>query len=151
MGTVILSKVYNFRLKKYVKPNDSIDLGNKSFHGALVAVDIVAAYYNKLYRHSPAVISKERILLLPIVIYLRKHSCLRSRMNRHVEKLVSSGILEYWIDRYKDTKYTKIHASRNLQHLNLSQLEGIFFICCVSYCLAFYILLMEIFWSRLMH
>lgn len=115
------------------------------FLGALTSTEISATYYNRYHRNDVAVVlSKERILLLPIVIYLRKYSCLRSPFNQHVEKLTSGGILEHWINRYTHDKYTHFQMRKTPQVLTLSQLGGIFSICGALYFLAFLVFLMEI-------
>lgn len=113
----------------------------------LTSTDTIAAYYNKYHRDDAVLISKERLLMVPIVIYLRKHSCLTLPINRHVEKLINGGIVDHWTERYRDVKYSKKNQMKTPQIMNMSQLAGIFYICCCLYSFAFCVLLLEIVWS----
>lgn len=138
-------------MKIFPSPQQFNDPRNYSFRGVLTTSDIQTAYYNKLNRLTPVVVFKERFFLIPTVIYLRKYSCLRLRIDRNVQKLISSGLMDYWINLYKESEYRKMRLKKKPQTLTLSQLEGILIICGVSYCLAFCIFVFEIYWSRLMH
>lgn len=122
-------------------------LDDDSFNGVFITDDTVYPMYNKLNRRNPShlfPVSKERIAYIYFVFYLRKHSCLTTSLNNHIKYLSSSGIINYYINMYKDAHFMKIQSHKMRQTLSLYQMQGIFLICAVLYLVAFITFLIEL-------
>lgn len=136
-----------FRLEMYDEDLQHFrDLKDPSFRGIYTVSEIKAGYYNKLQRHdteSYVSISKQRLMMVPIVFHLRKHSCLTAPINNRLEKLVNSGLMEHWVDEYRDAKYSTVRKIRTPQTLTMDQIKGIFYICAALHATALIVFVVE--------
>lgn len=90
------------------------------------------------------IVSKQRIAMFPIVLYLRKHSCLTEPINDRLRRIINGGLMEHWINKYRDVKYTRIRTIRTPQILTMEQIQGIFYICAVLHAIALVTFIIEV-------
>lgn len=113
----------------------------------------VIDYYNRRhYRQGLHVErSKKRIMLIPIVLYLQQMSCLEEPINVLINRLVSSGIIEFWASslhtplgrggRHEDDQ-------REPQQMNMHQLLGTFWVCACMLAVATLVFVAELISQR---
>lgn len=94
------------------------------------------------FRKPKLLMTKEYIKMYPIVMYVRKTTCLKVTFDRQIAALHSSGLVEHWQKSY--TKTVKDPEDRNPKKLKIDQFIGIIEICAVMYALSFFVFIMEL-------
>lgn len=95
----------------------------------------VIDYYNRQHYRQELHVerSKFRIMLIPIVFYLQRMSCIEEPFNELINCLVESGIIDYWASTLHTPLGHGRHEGeqREPQRLNMHQLLGTFWVCAV--------------------
>lgn len=100
---------------------------DSNFKGAILtskdhlAYRNIQSYPNRYYNHAPEVIFGNNL-----VIYLNKNSCLTSRIDSYIVRLVSAGLIDIWAAKYIDKSFLKRKFSDEAKALKYSQLIGAF-------------------------
>lgn len=142
----------HFRLQLYDEDIQHFrNLRDVAFHGIYTVSHIKANYYNMLHRNNSearVTVTKQRLAMLPIVLYLRKHSCLTAPIDVYLQRILRSGLMEHWMNMYRDFEYTRFRMARTPQILTMAQIQGIFYICAGLYALALLVLAWEIAFAK---
>lgn len=109
------------------------------------ATDII--YRNQQhYKEFVLTVCKEQVLTVNIVMYFPKNFYLRDAIDRKIRSLSTSGLLQYWTQKYADPKF--INIKRNMQSgpkkLNVHHLFGVLNIWAIGLTIALFIFLLEI-------
>lgn len=86
---------------------------------------------------------KESVLTFNIVIYFRKHFFLRSEINKKIESLLSSGIIEYWVKSEFDSRLPK-YEDKSPRNLNLDDLRGPFVLMMGLHAVSLIVFILEV-------
>lgn len=140
--------VFFFRLRKYDESTSSPfdHLKDISFRGVIIIRDISALYHNTILNRDSnnfISISKEKISTTLLVFYLRKHSCLTAAFNKHLLKMISSGLIGRSVKEYRDMKYLYVRRDKAPKVLLLDQVVGVFLLCFGLYAIALFVFLLE--------
>ncbi|XP_055325489.1 uncharacterized protein LOC129579433 [Sitodiplosis mosellana] len=111
------------------------ELKKPQFHGAFVTTNDIIGYHNLLYFKTGTIRpSKQRIFLLPLSIFMEKHSCLESIINQQIELFTSNGLIEKWSNVYREKL---IIARKRPRHqpkkLKLVEVSGAYIIMAYLY------------------
>lgn len=120
-------------------------LYNENFPGVFVTSETMVGYFNmQNYQRGIVDSSKEKIFSLPFAMYLKKHSCLTSTIDGHVQRLASNGFLAHWWKKYQDTRFLKNRLTKTPQILTMDQIQGIHYICFYLHIISIIIFLLEL-------
>lgn len=98
-----------------------------TFKGAVLRSLTMSLYVNQIKpKNERFQICKEVFLNIPVVIYSLKDFYLLDEMNEEIEKLRSTGLIEYWNYEYVDKKFLKIEEVKAPSKLNFDHLLGSF-------------------------
>lgn len=138
-----LSKKHNcyfmpifFSLKLHDGSFDILEaLKSREFHGSYVTTRDVIGYHNQLFFQTGTLRpSKERILLLPLSIFVNKHSCLESIINHQIERFTSNGMIERWCNFYQENLMIARKQTRQQpKKLKFIEISGALKLCIILY------------------
>lgn len=93
---------------------------------------------------------KELYMMIPVIIYFPKHSYLISSMNRILERLVDSGLIEYWASHETSSEYWNIKVGNvGPKQLKSKHLLGPFQMMAIGSFLALLAFSLELFLVKL--
>jgi hypothetical protein len=87
---------------------------------------------------------KESVLTFNIVIYFRKHFFLRSEINKIIDHLLSSGIIEYWVKNEFENRAGNDDKDKSPRNLNLDDLRGPFILMLVLHGVSLIVFILEV-------
>jgi hypothetical protein len=109
---------------------------------------ITAHYLNKKSRSAKNAISREVFMTIPIVIYSRQDFYLLNSINEEIEKLKSSGLIDFWT--YASIKRDQSPTISSLpQALQVKHFKGIFYIVALGWTVSFVAAVCECFIKKL--
>ncbi|XP_037040009.1 uncharacterized protein LOC119077005 isoform X2 [Bradysia coprophila] len=112
-----------------------LKLMDNDFKGAYITTEASVAYYNKKHVANNSYFvrsTKDRVLLMPMCIYFRKHSCLTDAFDEQIKLYTDSGLINNWVSQFSQKKYLQFQSTSNQrshQKLKLSQFSGTFGLC----------------------
>jgi hypothetical protein len=143
--TSILSSV------KYISPTDNRLYQEKTFDpyfkGSVITTLDEVIYYNTLnIRNKTFQICKEHITTAQIVIVFQRNSYLTKAFNEKLQLLKANGVLNFWISRHMDTKFTKIEEEKvkTPKKLTIKKLLGSFQVWIGGLCIAGLMFVVEV-------
>lgn len=113
------------------------------------------SYYNLQHARDGQALTtvRKRFCLMPLSIYLRRHSYLTRPINEQILNLFANGLILSWSKIFVNDRFLRPEKMKTLLHeprrLSMLQIEGAFQICGCLYCIAFLVFLLELFISRL--
>lgn len=107
------------------------ELKRPEFHGSFVTTLDVIGHHNLLFFKTGMIRpSKERIFLLPLSIFMHKHSCLEPIINRQIELFSSNGMIEKWCNVYQEKLVIARKQPRQQpKKLKFIEISGAYKIC----------------------
>lgn len=97
------------------------------------------------YKEFVLIVCKEQVLTVNIVMYFPKNFYLRDAIDRKIRSLSTSGLLQYFTQKYADPKFLNIkNEQRGPKRLNVHHLFGVFNIWAIGLAIALFIFLLEI-------
>lgn len=98
---------------------------DSSFKGALAQSFIKVLYHNSMRNRSERlVICREVVSAAPIVIYTRKNYFLLEAINAQIEKLKSSGLINYWRRKFLNKNFMTRRTHSGPRILTVDNLSG---------------------------
>lgn len=108
---------------------DLLDLVDENFEGAYLAGAQVIDYVNLMnFPNVNLLKTKDYLLLTPVCIYFRKHSCLLKPLNNQISLYINSGLIKSWTNQYKLPTYKESELSLP-KALRFNQISGIVNVC----------------------
>lgn len=110
---------------------------------------LAAGFYNTVHKNRTVLLSRERIFIVPVVIYFRKHSCLAMSMDTQIQFYQVAGLLQKWLTNFYDERVLRMDAEQTglergeHRPLRLLQVSGAFQMCAYMLMLAVLILVAE--------
>lgn len=106
-----------------------------SIHGSFVTTLDIIGYHNQLFHKSGTIRpSKERLFLLPLSIFMQKHSCLESTINHQIESFSMNGLIEKWGNVYREKLIIARKRPREPpKKLKLIEVSGAYQLCAFLY------------------
>lgn len=101
------------------------------FHGSFVtSLDHIGYHNLQHFKTGTIRPSRSRIFLLPLSIFMQKHSCLEPIINQQIELFRSNGLIEKWSSVYRE----KLIAARKRlrqppQKLKFIEISGAYQLC----------------------
>lgn len=103
---------------------------NPDFHGSFVTTEDFIGWQNS----SAIRRSKERIFLLPLSMFMEKHSCLETTINHQIELLTSNGLIEKWSNIYREKfMITRKRPKQPPKKLRFGEVSGAYELCTFLY------------------
>ncbi|XP_070491069.1 uncharacterized protein [Chironomus tepperi] len=87
---------------------------------------------------------KESVLTFNIVIYFRKHFYLRNEINKKIDYLLSSGIIEYWVKCEFQKRAGHDDEDKGPRNLNLDDLKGPFVLMMGLHVVSIFVFILEV-------
>lgn len=113
--------------------------------GVFIASLDTVEYHNSLHAESGFLIpSRRRIFLLPLSIFLRKHSCLAPAFNTRIETLQSSGLIQLWSRMYRKMSFYHQAKQNEPKQLSFEQVGGIYIIAAYLYAISLFVFFVEL-------
>lgn len=98
-------------------------------------------YYNNQinYKNKTKIFSllKEKLLIIPIVIYTRRNFFLNPTISKNIRLLQASGLIEHWHKTMVDKRFLKDKSRKGPKQLKMSHLESCFGILLIGHVMAF--------------
>lgn len=115
------------------------------FPGVTLLLRETISYHNRLHRHTAVIAwSKQRVMLLPLTLYFRKHSFYVWEFNRRIEYFIECGLINIWSKQYRETFLSKRDIGKEPKKLSLIQIEGIFLIQCIFFGICLVVFIIEL-------
>jgi hypothetical protein len=86
----------------------------------------------------------------PVVMYFQKNSIYTKIFSDEIQRMVSSGLIKYWIDEVAFADKKKITPSSDPKVMTVSQLSAPFIFCVCGYAISFTVFLIEVFHQHFM-
>lgn len=121
-------------------------LKKPGIHGTFVTTLDIIGYHNQLsYQTGMIRASKERLFLLPLSIFLPKHSCLEAIINTQIELFAMNGLIEKWSKIYRDKLTIAQKRPRDPpKKLKLIEISGAYQLCAFLYGMSALIFIAEV-------
>lgn len=122
------------------------ELKKPQFHGTFVTTLDIIGYHNmRSFKTGMIRPSKQRIFLLPLSIFMEKHSCLEPIINHHVELFASNGLIEKWSNVYREKLIIARKRPRQPpKKLKLVEVSGAYQLCTFFYGVSAMLFIVEI-------
>lgn len=120
-----------------------------SFKGAIVSTLSFVLFENQInYPNNTFKVCKEKIMTIPITLYLRKNHYLTDVINEKVDALITAGLVNYWSQQNVGNSF--VFPKRNdktPKKLNFLHLIGCFQIWCIGCGLGIVTFVGELVWK----
>lgn len=105
------------------------------FGGAYVTTLDYIGYHNmKFFKTGTIRPSDSRIFLLPLSIFMPKHSCLEVVINQQIELFTSNGLIEKWSSVYRQKLFTsRKRPTQSPKKLKFVEVSGAYQLCTFLY------------------
>lgn len=126
-------------------------LKSPRFRGSFVTTLDIIGYHNLLFFKTGTIRpSKERIFLLPLSIFMQKHSCLESIINQQIELFSSNGLIEKWSNVYREKLIIgRKRPSQQPKKLKFVEVSGAYQLCTFLYGMSTIIFIVEVFSAKI--
>jgi hypothetical protein len=110
-----------------------------------LTISLTNVIYNNRRKSNKAkiVVCKERISMIPVVIYTRKDFCLLNALNDKIETFKAAGLVDFWQSEFRDKNFINVKESREPKVLKLKQMIGSFYILLIGNFMSFFIFVIE--------
>ncbi|CAO1431395.1 unnamed protein product [Diamesa tonsa] len=149
------TKIYKRRIVvDELTKNDYYDnkIFDSSFKGAIastlsfILVENQINYPNKTFK-----VCKEKLMTIPVTLYLRKNHYLIDVVNENVDALITAGLINYWAQQNVGTKFIIPKGKdKTPKKLNFLHLIGCFQIWCIGCGLGSLTFVGELVWKYFM-
>lgn len=110
-------------------------------HSVTVMTPRSIEHFNRMFQDDePMTVFKDKYVLTYVGFYLKKNSPLTGAINQHMLALRSSGCFDYLNRKYKTSSQKRETQSQ----LTMDHLIATFYICATSYCIAYFVCILEI-------
>lgn len=124
---------------------DLQNLTNDDFKGAYQTISQSVDYFNMLNFPKPGVLkTKQKIQVMPICMYYRKHSCLVKPFNEQINSYWSSGLIVFWARAFKRPRLSKNNNPIEPKTLSLDQISGLMTVCGFLYAISLIVFIFEL-------
>lgn len=110
---------------------------------------LAAGFYNTIHKNRTVLLSRERIFIVPVVLYMRKHSCMVMSVDQQVQFYQVAGLMQKWLTNFYDERALRMDAEQTVlargEHrpLRVLQVSGAFQMCGYMLVLAVLVLVAE--------
>lgn len=131
------------RTKFFVEDNFIMNQPLKGYEriAAMEALSDVHAANKANQKYFIHKICKEPLMTMNLVLYFRKNFYLSEELNKKIQALVSSGIIDYWLRRL--LKDFQNQEQNQPSTFNIAELAAPFTILIIGYCISFTVFLFE--------
>lgn len=142
--------VYNVDKSRYILYNYSQQIAFRKMHdneldGVVYCNDMQLGYFNFLNSNKRRLqMPKDRLYLMPVVIYFPKYTFLPSLFNSKLTLFAESGLLDYWSGQYIDERKNRKHQKRGPTPLKIRNIVGVLEICSVLLAVSFIVVCLEV-------
>jgi hypothetical protein len=91
-----------------------------------------------------AVICKEPLMMIPVVIYTRKDFYLTDALNEKIENFKAAGLIDFWHFQFIDKNLAKVEESKIPKVLNIEKMIGSFYILLIGFATSFVVFFVEL-------
>lgn len=89
--------------------------------------------------------TKDRLFLMPVVMYFSKYSALPKAFNRELLLYAEFGFLEYWTVEYSDKRFSGDRYDQRIpKELKVKNITGILQICSVLLVFSIFVFVLEV-------
>lgn len=121
-------------------------LRTESFKGVFIASKGLIDYYNQMdIEREPMILSKETLINMNIVMYLKKGSALRTPLDEQLLKIKENGIRAHFENDYRLHEQRRIERQKIPEQMTMHHLQGTFHVCAVLYGISLLIFIGEVF------
>lgn len=111
------------------------NLSDGKADGAYLSLTQRINYINVVnYAHANVFKTKEYIRTVPFCLYYKKYSCLVEPFNEQITAYTSSGLINFWIKKFRKSREEKTAPNRR-KPVSMIQINGIIILC--SYLIIF--------------
>jgi hypothetical protein len=146
------SRFTTFPFRRKLITNDKDLIFNKPLDEDVKTAAFMTSLTDVIYRNEQNYkdfvlkVCKEQLMTVNIVMYFPKNSYLREAFNRKLSDLMTSGIVQYWINKFADPKFLNINMAQNApKRLRVEQLSGVLNVWLIGCAVGFLAFLIEIF------
>lgn len=134
---------------KIIKNEEELIFGkplDESVKSAFMTSTTDIIYRNQQhYKEFVLTVCKEQVLTVNIVMYFPKNFYLRDAIDRRIRFLSTSGLLQFWTQKYADPKFINIkNVQTGPRRLNVQHLFGVLNIWAIGLAVALFVFLLEI-------
>lgn len=140
--------LHSDRFKEYTPANyeERYDLlHTESFKGVFLASNTLLDFYNRIdIEKEPMIISKDILMFINIVMYLKKGSALKTPIDWQLLRIKENGFRTHLLNKYTSSNRND-QQQKEPQIMEVEHLIGAFYIGAILYVIAMIVFLLEIF------
>lgn len=100
-------------------------------NGVVYSNNMQVGYFNLLNSNRRIQMTKDRLYLMPVVIYFPKDTILQPLFDSKLRLFAENGLLDYWCKKYSDERTESKYQKREPMPLEFENIVGLLEICSV--------------------
>lgn len=111
--------------------------------------DVIGYHNHRFHKTGTVRPSRERLFLLPLSIFMQKHSCLEPIINHQIELFSMNGLIEKWCNMYRERLIIARKRPREPpKRLKFVEISGAYQLCAFLYGLSMMLFTVEVISAR---